>query len=171
MKTHLNRKIDITPKSLFIMFIVELLANSQDVEEYVRESGVEDPRFLDRLEGYRLDPQVAARLRCYRDSHLVVAFNAEWCPDCMRQIPVLALVQRETGLKARVFGHLMRDAKNAKRRWSIPPSPPQVEDFEVERIPPIFVLDKEGAVLGSVVENPPARIDPGGVLTRNLGAS
>ena len=94
MKTHLNRKIDITPKSLFIMFIVELLANSQDVEEYVRESGVKDPRFLEGLEEYCLDPHVAARLRCYRDNHLVVAFNAEWCPDCMRQIPVLALVQR-----------------------------------------------------------------------------
>ena len=71
-----------------------MLADAHDVEEYVRESGVKDPRFLEGLEEYCLDPHVAARLRCYRDSHLVVAFSAEWCPDCMRHTPVLALVQR-----------------------------------------------------------------------------
>ncbi|MFC1804045.1 hypothetical protein ACFL0D_08815 [Thermoproteota archaeon] len=50
----------------------------------------------------------------------------------------------------------MRDAKNSSKRWRIPPSPEEVEIFDLERIPSIYILDKEGKKVGEIIENPPA---------------
>jgi len=66
------------------------------------------------------------------------------------------LISEATGLEVRVFGHLMRDPKRSRGYWSIPPSPEEVEEFSVRRIPTIFVLDREGRVMGEIVESPPA---------------
>ncbi len=85
----------------------------------------------------------------------MVVFSAEWCPDCHRNVPILALLNREAGLEVRVFGHLMRDSKNDKRWWRIPPSPPEVDDFDVVKIPHIAVLDMKGEVVGEIIESPP----------------
>ena len=113
------------------------------------------PRLHEQYETYRLDEEAAAKIRYYSDRVLVVVFSAEWCPDCHRNIPILALLNREAGLEVRVFGHLMRDTKNDNRRWMIPPSPPEVDDFDVDKIPHIAVLDMKGEVVGEIIENPP----------------
>jgi len=76
--------------------------------------------------------------------------------DCAPNVPVLALMADKTGLQVRVFGGLMRDPLNPKERWRIPPSPPEVRDFKVEKVSTIFVFDKKGEELGKIVENPSA---------------
>jgi thiol-disulfide isomerase/thioredoxin len=86
---------------------------------------------------------------------VVVVFSAEWCKDCRRNVPVLGLVAEATGLEVRVFGHLMREVKDSDERWSIPPSSPEVKEFNVIKIPLISVLDGNGEEIGEVVENPP----------------
>ena len=86
---------------------------------------------------------------------MIFAFSAEWCPDCYRNIPVLAKLEEETGLETRMFGHLMRDAKSPTRLWRIPPSPEEVEEFKVVKIPSMFILDKTGNKVGEIIENPP----------------
>ena len=95
---------------------------------------------------------------------MVVAFSAEWCPDCMRNVPVLDMLAESTGLEVRVFGHLMRDAKNNTRKWAVPPSPPEVYEFSVPKIPLIAVLRKDGEMVGEIVENP----SPGITVERAL---
>lgn len=133
----------------------KIRAGSEPVLEYVEACREKAPRLHERYETYRLDEEAATKIRCHSDSYLVVVFSAEWCPDCHRNVPVLALLNKEAGLEVRVFGHLMRDSKNDKRRWSIPPSPPEVDDFDVVKIPHIAVLDMKGEVVGEIIENPP----------------
>ena len=70
-------------------------------------------------------------------------------------MPVLSLISDATGLEVNVFGYLMRDTKNSQERWKIPPSPVEVKDFDVEKIPLIVVLNRDGVKIGEIVENPP----------------
>ncbi|HUV54583.1 MAG TPA: thioredoxin family protein [Candidatus Krumholzibacteriaceae bacterium] len=133
----------------------EIRAGSEPVLEYVEACREKAPRLHEQYETYRLDGETVAKIRCHSDRYLVVVFSAEWCPDCHRNVPILALLSREAGLEVRVFGHLMRDAKNDNRRWSIPPSPPEVDDFDVVKIPHMAILDMKGEVVGEIIENSP----------------
>ncbi|KPV65265.1 MAG: hypothetical protein AOA65_0300 [Candidatus Bathyarchaeota archaeon BA1] len=63
----------------------------------------------------------------------MVVFSAEWCKDCTNNVPVLWLISELRGLEIRVFGHLKTDPLNPRERWKIPPSPPEVKDFGVEK--------------------------------------
>lgn len=130
-------------------------ANSEDVKHYIMSGKEKAPQFMERYLDYQLEDGVTARLKRHSGKYTVYAFSAEWCPDCHRNIPVLAHIQEATGLKTRIFGHLMRDGKNPDKRWRIPPSPAEVELFEVVKIPAIYILDKKGNKTGEIIENPP----------------
>jgi hypothetical protein len=49
----------------------------------------------------------------------------------------------------------MRDAKSNTKKWAVPPSPPEVDEFNVAKIPYMIVLKKDGEKAGEIVENPP----------------
>ncbi len=136
--------------------IKKLDANSEDVKKYIESSREKAPRFMERYGEYKLDEEIVSKLKCHSGNYKIYAFSAEWCPDCYRNIPVLAHLQEETGIKVRIFGHLMRDAKDSTKRWRIPPSPAEVDLFDVVKIPSMYVLDKKGNKVGEVIENPPA---------------
>ena len=111
-------------------------------------------KFLDRKENYQLNHEVIEKLKEKANEYMVVVFSAEWCKDCAKNIPVLLLVSELTGLEVRLFGHLKRDPLNPKTQWRIPPSPPEVETFDVKKTPWILIFDKEGREIGKIVENP-----------------
>ncbi|UCH57763.1 MAG: thioredoxin family protein [Candidatus Bathyarchaeota archaeon] len=137
--------------------IESLRNNSETVSDYLSSAIESAPRLAKRLREYNLDETVADKLKRYSEEAIIFAFSAEWCPDCYSNIPVLKLISDVTGIEVRVFGHLMRDAKNPNERWRIPPSPPEVKEFDVVKIPLIVVLDNEGRRIGEVIENPPER--------------
>ena len=85
---------------------------------------------------------------------MVVVFSAEWCKDCVKNVPVLCLISEFTGLEVRVFGHIKTDPLNPKIRWKIPPSPPEVKTFDVKKIPWILIFDKKAKEIGKIIENP-----------------
>lgn len=132
-----------------------LRERSESVQDYLASIAEAAPGFAERSAEYRLDEQTTAELRKRADGAVVIVFSAEWCKDCRRNVPVLGLIAEETGMEVRVFGHLMRNAKDPDERWSIPPSPPEVKEFEVVKIPLIAVLDGNGEKIGEIVENPP----------------
>jgi len=131
----------------------KIRAASEPVLEYVEDCREKAPSIHEQYENYRLDKEAVTKIRCHSDNFVVVVFSAEWCPDCHRNVPILALLHREAELEVRVFGHLMRDAK--RKGWRIPPSPPEVDVFKVAKIPHIVVLDVNGEVVGEIIENPP----------------
>lgn len=111
-------------------------------------------KFLTRKKEYTLHPSVVGKLKNFAKNYVIVAFSAEWCKDCAANIPVLALLSEATGLEVRIFGGLKRDPLNSKRKWSIPPSPPEVETFNVNRVPYILIFNSRGAKIGEIIENP-----------------
>jgi len=138
------------------MYDIEgLIDNSEDVKYYIESSKEKAPKYMQKYESYELEADIVTKLNCHRPDYTIIAFSAEWCPDCYNNIPVLAHIQEQTEIKTRIFGHLMRDAKNPNKRWRIPPSPEEVELFDLVKIPSMYVLDKEGNMLGKIIENPP----------------
>lgn len=135
--------------------IERLRKNSEPVNHYISQSCRETSAFKEKMREYELDLEVIERLGEYVRNMVVFAFSAEWCPDCHRNIPVLGLIAEATGLEVNIFGHLLRDPKKPKGYWRIPPSPIEVEEFKVRKIPTIIILDKKGNKIGEIIENPP----------------
>lgn len=132
----------------------EIRRKTVSVDEYV--STLNSPfreKFLARKQTYQLSEKVN-ELKKVADKYTVVAFSAEWCKDCANHIPVLELVSQATGLEVRVFGYIKKDPLSTKEKWRIPPSPPEVKIFGVEKLPWIVIFDKKGEEIGKIVENP-----------------
>jgi thiol-disulfide isomerase/thioredoxin len=125
------------------------------VEQYL--NNLENPflkRFLTKKQTYTLNQEAVNRLKKVADKYMVVAFSAEWCKDCAVNIPALGLISEATGLEVRIFSGLKKDPLSHTRKWRIPPSPQEVETFQVDKIPLIIVFDKEGKEIGRIIENP-----------------
>ena len=135
--------------------VAKLRKGSEAVHDYVSTPSKAKEAFDKRRTEYKLDAAVIKELKKKAKDYTIIVFSAEWCPDCMRNVPVLDLIAEATGIEVRVFGHIMRDAKSNTRKWAVPPSPPEVDEFSVPKIPLIVVLNKDGEKAGEIVENPP----------------
>jgi thiol-disulfide isomerase/thioredoxin len=125
------------------------------VDQYIND--LEEPfkeRYLTRKQTYQLQQEAIDHLRTHPRNYFIVAFSASWCKDCAQIIPVLALIAERTELEIRVFGGLKGDPLSHPSKWRIPPSPPEVIMFTVEKIPLVIVLDLNGVELGRIVESP-----------------
>jgi thiol-disulfide isomerase/thioredoxin len=133
----------------------EIRKKTVSVEQYL--DSLEEPfrkKFSTRKQTYTPNQRAVNELKKVADKYVIVAFSAEWCKDCTANIPVLALISEATGLEVRIFGGLKKDSLSRTRKWKIPPSPMEVEAFQVDKIPLIIVLDKEGKDIGKIIENP-----------------
>ena len=125
------------------------------VSEYI--DGLDEPfqeKYLWRKQTYQLQTGAIAELKRHAHNYFIVAFSASWCKDCAQQIPVLALPAESTGLEVRVFGGLKGDPLSHTSKWRIPPSPPEVLTFAVEKIPLIIIFDINGVEAGRIIESP-----------------
>jgi thiol-disulfide isomerase/thioredoxin len=113
------------------------------------------PKLIENYNSYMLDLKVTEKLNKFVKEVVIFVFSAEWCSDCIRNVPILAHLNNKIGLEVRVFGRIMKDAKSNKQRWRIPPSPDELTEFNVTKIPFIVILNKKGKMLGKIVENPP----------------
>jgi thiol-disulfide isomerase/thioredoxin len=134
--------------------LAETRKKTVTVNEYINSLEDFREKFLTRKEAYKLNHEITNRLKQFAKNYFVVAFSAEWCKDCAANIPILALISEATSLEVRVFGGLKKDPLSRTRKWRIPPSPPEVETFSVDKIPLIIVFDMEGNEIGRVIENP-----------------
>jgi len=57
-------------------------------------------------------------------------------------------------LEVRIFGGLKKDALSHSHKWRIPPSPPETELYNIEKLPTILILNLDGREIGRIVENP-----------------
>jgi thiol-disulfide isomerase/thioredoxin len=119
-----------------------------DLEEPFKE------RYLTTKQTYQLQQEATDKLSAQAHNYFIVAFSSSWCKDCARFIPVLALIEESTGLEVRVFGGLKGDPLSHTSKWRIPPSPPEVLTFNVEKIPLMIVFDQNGTELDRIVESP-----------------
>jgi thiol-disulfide isomerase/thioredoxin len=135
--------------------LLEVIRKTVPVTQYI--SSLEDPfreKFVTRKQTYQLKRETINELAKFANKYMIIAFSAGWCKDCATNIPVLALISEETGLEARIFGGLKKDPLSHTRKWRIPPSPPEVETFNVDKIPVILMFDRNGNEIGRIIENP-----------------
>ncbi|MGB9676962.1 MAG: thioredoxin family protein [Candidatus Bathyarchaeales archaeon] len=135
--------------------LAEIRKKTVTASDYIeRLEGDSREKFLKRKENYQPKQEAVNRLKQFAKEYFVVAFSAEWCKDCAASIPVLAVISETTGLEIRVFGGLKKDPLSKTRKWRVPPSPPEVETFDVDKIPLIIIFDAEGNEVERIVENP-----------------
>jgi thiol-disulfide isomerase/thioredoxin len=137
------------------MNLSEIRKRAVPVGEYI--DGLDEPfkeKYLARKQTYRLQTDAIDELKKHARNYVVLVFSASWCKDCAQNIPVLALIAEHTELEIRVFGGLKGDPLSHTSKWRIPPSPPEIVTFDVEKIPLVIVLDLNGVELGRIVESP-----------------
>jgi len=135
--------------------LAEIRKKTVSVGQYIDD--MEEPfkeKFLNRKQAYKLQPEAVDQLRNSAEKYVAVVFSAAWCKDCAENIPVLSLLSEATGLEVRVFGGLMKDPLNQVCKWRIPPSPPEVITFEVDKLPLIIMVDLYDNEIGRVIESP-----------------
>jgi hypothetical protein len=135
--------------------VSEIRTRTVSISQYMES--LEEPyreKFSSRKQEYQLNWESVSRLKRFAEDCIVVAFSAEWCKDCTANIPVLALIHEATGLEVRIFGNIKKDPLSATRKWRIPPSPPEVETFKIDKLPTILVFNKQGKEMGKIIENP-----------------
>jgi len=111
-------------------------------------------KFIEAKSTYQSKQGSIDQLRNAASEYVIVVFSAAWCKDCAVMIPALALISEETGLHVRVFGALKKDALNPSCKWRIPPSPPEVQMFGVDKIPLAIVCERHGLEIGRIAEKP-----------------
>lgn len=135
--------------------LTEIRRKTSIVSDYIEnlEQPIRD-KYVARKQTYKLRHDSIQELRKLVNEFLIVAFSASWCKDCADQVPVLALIAETTGLEVRLFGGLKKDPLSHTGKWRIPPSPPEVTAFEVDKIPLMIVYDLCGQEIGRIVERP-----------------
>lgn len=141
-----------------LLDLSEIERRTISVTDYI--NSLEEPfreGFLVRKQTYQPNQEALCQLRESAGKYIIIAFSAGWCKDCAVNIPVLAVINDASGLEVRVFGGLKKDPLGQGRKWRIPPSPQEVETFNVDKLPLIIVADREGSEIGRIVENPTRR--------------
>lgn len=135
--------------------LMEIRARTVSADDYI--SNLEEPfkeKFLTRKQTYQPNREAISQLRAFAGKYVIIAFSAGWCKDCAVNVPVLALINEAAGLEVRVFGGLKKDPLGQGHKWRMPPSPQEVETFNVDKIPLIILADTDGREIGRIVENP-----------------
>jgi len=135
--------------------VSDIRKKTVSVTQYI--DSLEQPfkeKILTKKQAYKLQPEAVEQLRRSAEKCVVIVFSAAWCKDCAENIPVLSLISETTGLEVLVFGGLMKDPLSQVCKWRIPPSPPEVITFEVDKIPLMIIVDMNGREIGRVVESP-----------------
>jgi hypothetical protein len=133
----------------------DMLNRAKPIEEYMHTCS-EDcrPKYEARRTEYAPKQEILASIKKNAEKFLVVAISADWCKDCVANIPVLDLIHEATGLQVYVLGDVKTDPLNPDRRWAVPPSPPEVDILDIRAIPTILLFTLEGTEIARIIENP-----------------
>jgi hypothetical protein len=112
------------------------------------------PKYEARRAEYTVNQVVLESLKEYAKRYIVVAIGADWCKDCVTNIPVLDLIHEATGLPVYILGGVKTDPLDPNRQWAVPPSPPEVDSLNIKAIPTMLVYTKDGKEIGRIIENP-----------------
>ncbi len=110
--------------------------------------------YIRQSQEYRLDTEAVRRLRERIAGHTIVVLFADWCSDARKAVPVLALLERELGIKIHALGGMEKPPYGSSKLWAVPPSPKEVDIFGVTSSPTIIVFDSTGNEIGRIKTRP-----------------
>lgn len=133
----------------------EMLQRATPITSYMRECSAEcRPKYDARRTSYTPRPDILDALKPYAKRYIVVTIGADWCKDCVSNLPVLDLIHEATRLPVYVLGGVKTDPLNPNRQWAVPPSPPEVDTLSIKAIPTILLYTPAGEEVGRIIENP-----------------
>ncbi|MFX0107989.1 MAG: thioredoxin family protein, partial [Candidatus Hodarchaeota archaeon] len=96
-----------------------------------------------RRDDYKLNEAAVEMLKGLVDDYEFVVLFADWCGDGRKAVPVLALLERALGIKIRALGGMTKPPYGSKVFWAVPPSPQEVETFDIRSSPTILIFSKK----------------------------
>lgn len=133
----------------------DIRSRTVTAKEYIENmEGKQQDLFLEKYEEYTLDSDATENLAEISDDYTFVVMSAAWCVDCREMVPPFAKLEEKANLDVRVFGGIKADPLNKDRQWRIPPSPPEIEEWNVTAIPWVTIFDKSGNKQGTIKEKP-----------------
>ncbi len=133
----------------------EMLERAKPIDEYMQTSSKDfRSKYEARRTEYTPKHDILEAIKRSADQFIVVAIGADWCKDCIVNIPVLDIISEATGMRIYVLGGVKSDPLNSNRRWAVPPSPPEVDSLNIIAIPTILLYTPDGTEVARIVENP-----------------
>ncbi len=112
-------------------------------------------RWLDEFNRYKLNEEAVKKLKGYSIDYEIIALFADWCGDARKAIPALAHLEVELGIKIRALGGMTKPGFGTDRFWAVPPSPIEVELFDIRSSPTIIIFRRDtGEEVGRINTRP-----------------
>ncbi len=112
----------------------------------------------DTYENYEPNDDIIKRLEDIVNCHTFVVFSADWCKDCKKYVAEFAkIVKKKPSINAIFFKSIKSAPLDPDVRWRIPPSPPEVDEFDLRKIPTFYILNSSGEQVGEMIENPKSK--------------
>ncbi|MHA2082952.1 MAG: thioredoxin family protein [Candidatus Thorarchaeota archaeon] len=106
--------------------------------------------FLGHKKYYNLKSEAVEKLRTLLTDYEIVVLFADWCGDAKRAVPVLAMLEEELDIKIRALGGMKKPPYGSDKHWAVPPSPEEVDIFEITSSPTILIFNKSGEEIGRI---------------------
>jgi thiol-disulfide isomerase/thioredoxin len=136
--------------------IEQLKKNGKNLEEFLTTLTTKDGKILlENMKKYEPKEEIIKQLVEKAHRHTFIVFSAPWCKDCKINVAALAkIVEKNPNLDVLFFSGIKTAPLDPNIRWKVPPSPPEVNDFDLRKIPTIYILNSSGKVINAMVENP-----------------
>lgn len=133
----------------------DIRSRTTNVRDYIDGLKEKDKeKFLEVYNTYKLDAEVVDELRDALKDLTVVVFSAVWCGDCKIAMPVMMQIEEQLGLEVLVFSRIKTAPLDPNRQWAVPPSPLEINEWGVTAIPWFNFYDREGNLVGTLIEKP-----------------
>ncbi|MHA1904573.1 MAG: thioredoxin family protein [Candidatus Thorarchaeota archaeon] len=110
--------------------------------------------FLGHKKYYNLNSDAVEKLKLFLNDYEIVVVFADWCGDAKRAVPVLAKLEEELDIKIKALGGMKKPPYGSDKNWAVPPSPEEVDTFEITSSPTILIFKKSGEEVGRIKTKP-----------------
>ncbi len=134
----------------------QLKANGLSVKEMIEKLEGKDGEIIkENIVNYQPNELIVSQLASKMNGYTIVVFSADWCKDCKVNVAAFVkILQLKPDINAIFFKGIKSAPKDPDIRWRVPPSPQEVNEFDLKKIPTFYILDSNGKVVGEIIENP-----------------
>jgi len=134
-----------------MVMLSEVQSDAPDCGEYIETmSQMYKGGFLRQRNEYKLNPKAIEKLGAFSEDYRIVIVFADWCGDARRAVPVMSLIEVETGQKISALGGMKKPPYGSGKSWDVPPSPVEVDIFEITSSPTILIFNQQGEEVGRI---------------------
>ncbi len=136
--------------------LAQLKKNGKTVEDYMScLEGKSGEEIKTNCELYEPKEDIIAALAEKAKGYTFIVFSAVWCKDCKSNVAAFAkILEKQPDIEGYFFSGIKTAPLDPDIRWRVPPSHPEVNDFDLRKIPTFYILNSEGVQVAEMIENP-----------------